>query len=221
MTETLWSDVDDWFTGHFLGTDEALDHVLEASTSAGLPAIAVSALQGKFLHLLARIMRAERILEIGTLGGYSTIWLARALQAGGKVVTLEFNPKHAEVAQQNIANAGLSGLVDVRVGSALGTLAELVAQQSKPFDLIFIDADKPNIPQYFELSLKLSRPGSVIIVDNVVRNGAVIDMTNNDDTMVAIRRFAEMVKSDKRVDVTAMQTVGAKGYDGFALALVR
>jgi predicted O-methyltransferase YrrM len=215
-TET-WSAVDDYITSSLLPADAALDGAQEASRAAGLPPISVSAAQGKFLHLLARIQGARRILEVGTLGGYSTIWLARALPPGGQVVTLEFDPKHAGVARANIARAGLADAVDVRVGRAIDTLPTLAG--GAPFDLIFIDADKPSTTDYFRWALKLSRKGSVIVVDNVVRGGKLV-ATGGDEDAEGMRTFMAALAAERRVSATAVQTVGIKGYDGFAIALV-
>ncbi|HEY6880699.1 MAG TPA: O-methyltransferase [Polyangiales bacterium] len=220
MTQEQWTDVDRYLSELFIPADPALDAAITESERAGLPSIQVSAPQGKLLHLIARIQGAKNVLEIGTLGGYSTIWLARALPAGGRVVTLEADPKHAEVARANIARAGLDGVVELRLGKALDTLPVLAAEQRGPFDLFFIDADKENIPHYFEWSLKLARRGSVIIVDNVVRKGAVADAHSKDAMVLGVRRFNEQYARDPRVSITAIQTVGNKGYDGFALALV-
>ena len=217
MTSDTWTAVDQYIVDALVPADSALDAALGASTSAGLPSIAVSAAQGKFLHLLALIQGARRILEIGTLGGYSTIWLARALPDGGRLVTLEFNPRHADVARANIAAAGLSGRVDVRVGRALDLLPSL---SGEPFDLVFIDADKPSTTDYFQWALKLSRPGTVIVVDNVVRDGGLVDPNGNEDVQ-GMRRFMQAAAAEPRVTGTALQTVGAKGYDGFALLRVR
>ena len=199
--------------------------VLAASDAAGLPAIAITPNQGKLLELLARVHGARSILELGTLGGYSTIWLARALPEGGRLVTLEADPRYAEVALANIAGAGLAELVQLRVGLALQTLPELVSEGAGPFDLIFIDADKQNNPGYLEWSLKLSRPGSLIVADNVVRGGAILDPDASDPRLGdggvrGVRRFYELLAAESRVSATAIQTVGAKGHDGFALALV-
>jgi predicted O-methyltransferase YrrM len=220
MPDTAWTEVDQYISGLLVGSDPALDAALEASTAAGLPAINVTPNQGKFLHLLARIQRARSILEIGTLGGYSTIWLARALPAGGRVVTLESDPKHAGVARANFERAGLSGIVDLRVGRALETLPRLAEEGLRPFDFVFIDADKAGIPDYFEWAVRLARPGSVILVDNVVRNGAVIDASSEDPSVRGVRRFNDLLASDPRVSATTLQTVGSKGYDGFTLAVV-
>ncbi|MEV0734987.1 O-methyltransferase [Streptomyces sp. NPDC050549] len=221
MSESqLWNDVDDYLIGHLSPHDEVLEATLRDSDSAGLPQIAVSAAAGKLLHLLARIQGAARILEIGTLGGYSTIWLARALPADGRLITLEYSPKHAEVAGRNIARAGLDKLVEVRVGPALDSLAALAGENAAPFDLVFIDADKANNPHYVEWALKLTRPGSLIIVDNVVRGGRVADPANTDPDVLGTRAAIELIGSHPRLSGTAIQTVGEKGYDGFALARV-
>jgi predicted O-methyltransferase YrrM len=216
----LWNDVDDYLSRSLVQPDAALDRALEASAAAGLPPIQVSAAQGKLLQLLAKVQGARRILEIGTLGGYSTIWLGRALPPDGRLITLEADPKHAEVARANIAQAGLSALVDLRLGRALDTLPRLVAEKPPPFDLVFIDADKPSIPEYFGWALRLTRAGSLIIVDNVVREGAVADPGSTDPSVQGVRRFIEMAAAEPRVSATIIQTVGNKGYDGFALALV-
>ncbi|WP_134684850.1 O-methyltransferase [Brevibacillus migulae] len=215
-----WTEVDQYITDMLVPVDPALDAALKANAEAGLPAIDVAPNQGKLLHLLAKIQGAKTILEIGTLGGYSTIWLARALPEGGRLITLEYAPKHAEVARANIERAGLSHVVEVRVGLALDLLEQLAAEGCGPFDLIFIDADKPNNPAYLEWALKLSRPGSLIIGDNVVRDGEVIDASSDNPTIQGVRRFYERLSTDPRVTATAVQTVGSKGYDGFAIARV-
>lgn len=220
MTQALWTAVDHYLDGMLVPPDAARDAAIEASIEAGLPPIAVTPSQGKLLYLLARIQGARRILEIGTLGGYSTIWLARALPEGGRLVTIEAEPKHADVASANIARAGLSNVVDLRVGLALDVLPQIAGAGGEAFDLTFIDADKKNIPAYFEFALNLSKPGSVIIVDNVVRDGKVIDEKSGDPDILGIRRFNEMLAGEPRVSATAIQTVGAKGHDGFAIALV-
>jgi predicted O-methyltransferase YrrM len=217
LTTETWTAVDDYITGLLLPPDPVLDAAQEASRAAGLPPISVSAAQGKFLHLLARIQGARRILEIGTLAGYSTIWLARALPAGGRLVTLEFDPKHADVARSNLARAGLSHLVDVRVGRAIDALPSLAAEA--PFDLVFIDADKPSTTDYFKWALKLSRRGSVIVVDNVARAGRLVDPSGDEDAQ-GMRTFMAALAAEPRVSATALQTVGIKGYDGFAIAIV-
>jgi predicted O-methyltransferase YrrM len=220
MSQQLWTAVDSYVTDLLVPADAALEDTLASSTAAGLPAINVAPNQGKFLQMLARMIGARNILEIGTLGGYSTIWLARALPAGGRLITLEADRKHAEIARTNLSKAGLSQIVEVRLGAALETLPQLAAEKPEPFDLVFIDADKPNNAGYFSWALKLTRPGSLIIVDNVIRNGAVIDAGNTDPNVQGVRRFNEMLAAEKRVSATAIQTVGSKGYDGFAIALV-
>lgn len=220
MTQDLWTSVDGYLSGLLAPADPALTAALESSTQAGLPEIQVSTVQGKLLHILARAQGARRILEIGTLGGYSTIWLARALPSDGKLLSLEADPKHAEVARANVARAGLSQIVDIRVGRALETLPTIASENPERFDLIFIDADKPSIPEYFAWSLKLARKGSFILVDNVVREGAVIDAKSPDANVQGVRRFFDLLAAEKRVTATAIQTVGTKGYDGLAIALV-
>ena len=222
MTEpsALWARVDQYLVDALVGPDPVLEAALEASAAAGLPPISVTAPQGKLLQQLAQLRGARRILEIGTLGGYSTIWLARALPADGRLVTLEVDPAYAEVARANLARAGLTDAVDVRVGRALDTLAQLAAEAAGPFDLVFVDADKPSTPDYFTWALRLSRPGTVIVVDNVVRAGAVIEAASADPGVQGVRRFLDLLASEPRVSATALQTVGSKGYDGFAVALV-
>jgi predicted O-methyltransferase YrrM len=219
-TQFDWSAVDNYLSGVMLPHDPALEDAVRMSESADLPAIQVSPLQGKLLHLLALMRGARSILEIGTLGGYSTIWLARALHPGGRVITLEIDAKHAEVARANIARAGLERMVDVRVGRALDTLPRLLAEGAGPFDLVFIDADKPSNPEYFAWALKLTRHGSLIVVDNVVRDGEVANAASADASVVGTRRVLEAMAAEPRVSSTVIQTVGVKGYDGFALALV-
>jgi predicted O-methyltransferase YrrM len=220
MTHDLWSEVDAYIVNALLPSDPALDAALRGSAEAGLPTINVAPNQGKFLALLASIQGAKRILEIGTLGGYSTIWLARTLPADGHLLSLELNPKHAEVARQNLARAGVADKVEVRVGRALDTLAALVNEATPPFDFVFIDADKQSIPEYFQWSLKLARAGSVIVVDNVIRKGAVIDGASVDPNVQGVRRFNELLSKTAGVSATTVQTVGSKGYDGFALIRV-
>jgi predicted O-methyltransferase YrrM len=220
MTQELWEAVDKYFDKMLIPHDSTLDDALSAAAAAKLPAIQVSSVQGKLLHLLARIMGARNILEIGTLGGYSTIWMARALPEGGRIVTLESDPKHAEVARKNFRRAGVESKVELRLGKALDTLPQVAADGLGPFDLCFIDANKSNMPEYFGWSLKLARKGSVIIADNVVREGAVLDAKSEDADIQGIRRFLEMVGKEKRVSGTALQTVSTKNYDGFALVLV-
>jgi predicted O-methyltransferase YrrM len=220
MPREQWTAVDHYLAGLFVPPDPALDAALQASTAAGLPSIHVSPTQGKLLGLLAQVHGARAILEIGTLGGYSTIWLARALPAGGRLVTLEADPKHADVARANLARAGLAGVVELRLGPALETLPQLATEGRGPFDLIFIDADKQSYPAYLTWALTLSRRGSLIIADNVVRNGAVVDAGSIDPVIQGVRRFNELLAAEPRVSATAIQTVGSKGYDGFAIALV-
>ncbi len=220
MSEDRWTAVDQYVDHLLVEPDGALDAALEASTAAGLPAISVTPSQGKLLNLLARAIGARRILELGTLGGYSTIWLARALPAGGRVVTIESSPKHANVARGNLERAGVAPLVDLRVGAALEVLPLLSAERGGPFDFIFIDADKPNYPHYLEWAITLSRPGSLIVADNVVRDGAVVEPLSDDPMVKGARDFNARLGSDHRVSGTIVQTVGAKGYDGFAVALV-
>jgi predicted O-methyltransferase YrrM len=215
-----WNAVDDYVNNLLLPPDPALDHALQASAAAGLPPIAVTPSQGKLLYLLARLRGARSILELGTLGGFSTIWLARALPADGRLVTVELNPSYAEVARANIANAGLADLVELRVGPALEALAQLAAEHRGPFDLIFIDADKQGIPDYFASALMLAAPGSLIVTDNVVRNGALADASSDDPRVRGARRLHELLAKEPDVSATTIQTVGAKGYDGFTLALV-
>ena len=220
MTQKTWTAVDKYVSEMLVHPDKVLDAALEASADSGLPKIAVAPNQGKLLMLLARSINARTILEIGTLGGYSTIWLARALPKGGHVVTLEAEPRHAEVARANFDRAGLGQMIDLRLGKALDTLPKLAAEKPAPFDFIFIDADKENIPDYFTWSLKLARTGSMIVVDNVVRDGLIIDAKSHNHSIRGVRRFNEMLKQETRVSATTIQTVGVKGYDGFTLALV-
>lgn len=220
MSQDLWTAVDGYITGLLVPPDPALDAALEASAAAGLPAINVAPNQGKLLMLLARLQGARSILEIGTLGGYSTIWLARALPAGGRLVTLEANPEYAEVARANLARAGFAEVVEVRVGPAAESLPLLAAEGVGPFDVVFIDADKSSTPEYFGWALRLARRGTLIVVDNVVRDGAVVDADSENPAVQGIRRFNELLAAEPRVSATAIQTVGSKGYDGFALALV-
>jgi predicted O-methyltransferase YrrM len=221
MSQELWTAVDRYLVESLIPRDLVLEQALEANTAAGLPTIDVAPNQGKLLHLLARIRGARRILEIGTLGGYSTIWLARALPSDGKLMTLEVEAKHAEVARANIKRAGLSSIVELRLGPALESLSQLHAEGAPPFDFIFIDADKQNIPGYLEWSLRLSRPGTVIVTDNVIRDGAVINPDDPDPRVQGVRHFFEMIAADPRLDATTLQTVGSKGYDGLTLAVVK
>jgi predicted O-methyltransferase YrrM len=220
MAEDQWTEVDRYFSDKLLPSDPSLESALETSVAAGLPAISVSPNQGKLLQILAQLVGARSILEIGTLGGYSTIWLARGLRAGGHLVTLEVDPKHAEVARLNISRSGLEAVVEIRLGNALETLPQLSAERRDPFDLVFIDADKQNIPAYFEWALKLSRPGALIVVDNVVRGGAVIDAESSDPSVQGVRRFVDLLRAQAGASGTVVQTVGIKGYDGLAIVLV-
>lgn len=220
MSEELWRAVDEFAEGELIGEDPVLADALDASARAGLPPIAVTASQGRLLNLLLRIHGARRVLEVGTLGGYSTIWLGRALPPDGRIVTLELEPSYAEVARENLRRAGLDEKVDVRVGPALDSLAELRRAGGEPFDAVFIDADKQRTPEYFLEALELVRPGGLIVADNVVRSGAVADPDSADAGARGMRRFIELAGAEQRVTATTIQTVGAKGYDGFTLALV-
>ncbi len=220
MDDPRWANVDRYLEDTLIGSDPVLEAALAASAAAEMPAIQVSPSQGKFLMLLARAMNARAILEIGTLAGYSTIWLGRALPEDGLIVTLERDAKHAEVARGNIERAGLEDRVEIVLGAALETLPKLAAEREGPFDLVFIDADKPSLADYFGWAMKLTHPGSVIIADNVIREGAVIDATSTDAMVQGVRRLNDAMAAETRVSVTALQTVGTKGYDGFSLALV-
>ena len=216
--DTLWDEVDRYVAAHLHPSDPALDEAIRASDAAGLPPIQVAPNQGRLLHMIARTQGARRILEIGTLGGYSTIWLARGLQPGGRLISLELDPRCATVARANLHRAGLADRVEIRIGRALDTLPGLAADA--PFDLIFIDADKPSTPGYYEWAIKLSRPGSLIVVDNVVREGAILDDDSDDPHVRGIRRFYELAAADNRVSGTVLQTVGGKGHDGIAILTV-
>lgn len=220
MTQAQWTAVDRYITTTLVGSDAALESALEASRAAGLPAYEVSPNQGKLLELLARLQGARRILEIGTLGGYSTIWLARGMSPQGRLVSLELDPKSAEVARTNVDRAGLGACVEVRIGPALETLPMLAKENQAPFDLVFIDADKKSNADYFAWALQLSRVGTLIIVDNVIREGTVVDVNSTDPGVQGVRRLNQLMASERRVSATAIQTVGEKGYDGFAFALV-
>ncbi len=220
MTQEQWAAVDRYLADLLVPSDASLEAALAASAAAGLPPAAVSPTQGKLLQLLARLSGARMILELGTLGGYSTIWLARALPAGGRLVTLEADARYAKVARENIARAGLAEVIELLVGPALETLPLVAADGLGPFDLVFIDADKSGNPEYLRWALELSRPGSLIVADNVVRGGAVIDASSSDPSVQGVRRFFELLADEPRLSATAIQTVGSKGYDGFALALV-
>ena len=217
MSQDLWGRVDEYIVDKLVDESGALEAALAANEAAGLPAIDVSAAQGKFLNLMVTTTGARRVLEIGTLGGYSTIWMAQALPADGELVTLEFDPHHAEVAERNIARAGLGEAVRVIVGPAAETLPQLAADNPEPFDFIFIDADKPNNPIYLDWAIKLGRPGTVIILDNVIRDGQVIEPDSVDPRVVGTRAAFDMISSHPRLRATALQTVGSKGWDGFAL----
>jgi predicted O-methyltransferase YrrM len=219
MSQDLWTKVDEYYAG-VVAEDDALKAAVAESEKAGLPPIAVTANQGKLLMLMAQMIGAKKILEVGTLGGYSTIWLARGLAPGGKLVTLEYEQKHADVANGNFVRAGLANRIEVRVGDATKTMPQLIAENAGPFDLIFLDANKDGYPIYYEHSLKLSRKGTIIFADNVVRDGAVADPTTTDEAVRGVQRLREIVAKDKRVSATAIQTVGSKGYDGFALIIV-
>jgi predicted O-methyltransferase YrrM len=220
MTQEAWTAIDDYLNGLLVPPDRALDAALHATKAAGMPSINVAPNQGKMLHLLALSIGARSILEIGTLGGYSTIWLARALPPDGRVISLEADAKHAEVARDNLAKAGLAHLVEVRLGRAIDTLPVLQGEGRGPFDLVFIDADKPSTPEYFAWAVRLARRGALIVVDNVIRGGKVVDENSPDANVLGMRRFLAAAAAEPRVTVTAVQTVGSKGHDGFALALV-
>ncbi|PBB32131.1 O-methyltransferase [Mesorhizobium sp. M1A.F.Ca.IN.020.06.1.1] len=220
MSARTWTAVDNYIVSSLFDADPTLDAVLAANREQGLPAIDVSAAQGKLLSLLVRIRGARKVLEIGTLGGYSTIWMARGLPADGRVVTLELEPHHAKVARSNFERAGVSDKVDLRLGPALQSLAALVSENAGPFDLTFIDADKPNNPNYLSWAMRLSRSGTVIVCDNVIRDGAVLKDDGRDENVVGARAAFSFIGGEKRLDGTAIQTVGAKGYDGFAIAIV-
>lgn len=219
--QDTWRAVDEYYAAALLHPDEALTNALQESDAAGLPQIAVSPLQGAFLELIVRSVRAASVLEVGTLGGYSTIRLARGVGPSGRVLTLEYQPAHADVARRNIAAAGLSDRVEIRVGAALDLLPQLEGSDHVPFDLVFLDADKENNAAYLDRAVRLGRPGTVIIVDNVVRDGTVVDAQNPSGAVQGTRAMVEMLRTDDRLDATAIQTVGVKGYDGFVYALVR
>jgi predicted O-methyltransferase YrrM len=224
LTETspqLWQAVDDYLCRQLVPSDAGLEGALTASAAAGLPGIQVAPNQGKLLHILARAVGAQRILEIGTLGGYSTIWLARALPPGGRLVTLEHDPHHASVAQRNIEEAGLAGLVEIKVGAALATLAQMAAEGCAPYDLVFIDADKENNASYVRWALQLARPGALLVIDNVVRHGAVADPANSSPAIRGTREMFDLLAAEPRLCATAFQTVGSKGLDGLAVAVVQ
>ena len=221
MSQQLWEQVDDYINSVVIAPDAALEATAASAMKAQLPPVSVTPAQGKLLHLMARAVGAKRILEIGTLAGYSTIWLARALPRDGRVITIEANPTHADIARANIEGAALSDRVDIRLGKALDVLPQIAAETQARFDFIFIDADRTGLADYFDWAVKLSRPGTIIIVDNVVRKGGIVDAASDSVDVKGVRRFNDRLKTDTRVDVTMIQTVSGKGHDGFALALVR
>jgi len=221
MTQELWTSVDEYLGDVLVRQDKHLDDAVAASDAAGLPSIQVSPPQGKLLEILIAMMKAKTILEVGTLGGYSTIWMARSLPADGRVVTIEIDPKHAEVARENFNRAGLGKKIELRVGNARDILPAMIEEGMGPFDFVFIDADKASNPDYFGWALTMSRPGTVIIVDNVIREGKIIDAESEDASVRGVRRLNEIMSSSVGVTVTALQTVGVKGYDGFSVALVQ
>lgn len=221
MAEDIPTRVDEYLGGVLVPSDTILDAAVQAGLDAGMPQIQVSPVQGKFLYLLAQIQGARRILEVGTLAGYSTIWLARALPPDGRLISLELSPRHAEVARANLRRAGLDSVAEVRVGPAVDLLSALAEENGEPFDLVFIDADKEHNPEYLAGALRMSRPGTVIVVDNVVRHGAVVDATSSDPGVRGTRRMFELIAAEPRLEATALQTVGLKGYDGFAILRVK
>ncbi|MGN7167438.1 O-methyltransferase [Paenibacillus cellulositrophicus] len=217
----VWEQVDEYIVDRLCPNDRVLEEVIVTNRKADLPEIDVTANQGKFLQLLVQIKGAKRILEIGTLGAYSTIWMARGLTEGGRIITLELSPHHAEVAKKNIARAGLEQTIEVRTGDALEQLAQMEKEGVEPFDLIFIDADKPNNPNYLRWALHFSRPGTVIVGDNVIRNGEIADRHSTDPRVQGVRTFFDMLSGDPNISATALQTVGSKGYDGFMIGIVK
>ena len=221
MSQELWTSVDNYLGEVLVRQDRHLDNAVAASDAAGLPSIQVSPLQGKLLEIMIEMMRAKNILEVGTLGGYSTIWMARSLPADGHVVTIEIDPKHAHVAQENFNRAGLAEKIDLRTGNAREILPAMIDEGAGPFDFVFIDADKASNPDYFGWALEMSRPGTVIIVDNVIREGSIVDAGSEDASVKGVRRLNELMAGNPRISVTALQTVGIKGYDGFSVAIVR
>jgi predicted O-methyltransferase YrrM len=220
MSQEQWTAVDNYINDKIVPSDAALDAALQSSEEAGLPSIQVAPNQGKLISILARSLGAKSILEVGTLGGYSTIWLARALPPGGRIISLELDPKHAEVARANLARAGLADVAEVRVGRAIDSLPQIAAEGHAPFDFVFIDADKPSNTEYFQWALKLTRPGSVIVVDNVVRNGGIVHADSSDANVQGVRRFFDYLATETRVTASAIQTVGSKGYDGLCVTIV-
>lgn len=221
MNQEIFTKVDNYINNFFVKEDQALLNVATSIQDAGIPPISVSANQGKFLHLLAKLVNAKKILEIGTLAGYSTIWMARAMPPGGKLITLEFDPLHAEIAAKNIQAAGLKALVDIRVGKAIDSLPKIEAAGEGPFDMIFIDADKPPYTEYFHWAVRLSRPGTLIVADNVIREGRILDANSHDEMVIGVQRFNKMLSENGAVDATIIQTIGEKEHDGMALAIVR
>ena len=221
MSQELWTSVDDYLGDVLVRQDKHLDDAVAASDAAGLPSIQVSPPQGKLLEILIGMMKAKNILEVGTLGGYSTIWMTRSLPSDGRVVTIEIDPRHAEVAQENFTRAGLADKIELRVGNARDILPAMIEEGMEPFDFVFIDADKASNPDYFGWALRMSRPGTVIIVDNVIRDGHIIEADSEDASVQGVRRLNEVMSSSVGVTVTALQTVGVKGYDGFSVALVQ
>jgi predicted O-methyltransferase YrrM len=220
MDAELWTTVDAWFTERLIESDVGLEHALAESDRAGLRQISVSHNQGKLLYLLTRMTGARRILEVGTLGGYSAIWFARGLPEDGRLITFEIDPKTAEVARANLTHAAVDHLVEVRIGAALESFQAIADEEHDPFDIVFIDADKENNPAYFEWALKLTHPGSLILIDNVARRGRVVDLSESEPDIMGVRRVVDMIANEPRVTATAIQTVGEKGYDGFLIALV-
>jgi predicted O-methyltransferase YrrM len=221
MDRQIWNDVEDYFTYNIVKQETSLSNALRHQNEEGLPPINVPPTQGKLLYLLAKMINAAKILEIGTLGGYSTLWLAKALPEGGKITTLEINAKHAVISRDNVLSAGLASKVEIIVGPAKKTLLEMAERGTSIFDMIFIDADKENNPEYFDLALRLSRPRTVIVIDNVVRNGRIIEDGDGDPSVIGIRKLIEMAKKDDRIESTAIQTVSGKGYDGFMVVRVK
>lgn len=221
MSKELFKNVDEYINRLFVKEDEALMNVTASIEEAGIPSISISANQGKFLHLLAKLVNAKKILEIGTLAGYSTIWMARALPRDGRLITLELDPVHADVAGKNIRAAGLEAVVDIRIGKAMDSLQQIETAGEGPFDMIFIDADKPPYTEYFQWAVRLSRPGTLIIADNVIREGAVLDEHSKDEVVAGVQRFNKMLSENTAVDATIIQTIGEKEHDGMALAIMK
>lgn len=220
MDHTLFEAVDDYISNRFVNEDEALVQTQQSLIAENIPTISISPNQGKFLNMLALLCQAKNILEIGTLGGYSSIWLARALPDNGHLTTIEFDPHHAHVAHQNIVRAGLDSKVDIRIGKALDLLPQIQSERAEPFDMVFIDADKPPYVEYFQWAMKMSRPGTLIVADNVIRQGKVLDINSSEEKVKGVQRFNEMLASSSEVTATILQSVGVKGYDGMAFAIV-